>query len=56
MQRAYEALTMPDDLDQTLVTYSAEPASEALLALRLLGSWRGDVHTRPVAVSGGFRP
>ena len=49
MQLSYEALRLPDDPDQTLVTYSAEPASEALLALRLLASWHADVHTRSVA-------
>ncbi|WP_433047799.1 helix-turn-helix domain-containing protein [Dactylosporangium sp. CS-033363] len=37
---AYEALRLPDDPEQLLVTYSAQPDSDAATALRLLGSWQ----------------
>ncbi|GAA3453683.1 helix-turn-helix domain-containing protein [Dactylosporangium matsuzakiense] len=39
IELAYEALRLPDDPDQILVTYSAAPDSEAATALRLLASW-----------------
>jgi hypothetical protein len=35
----YEALLMPGDPDQMLVTYSAEPGTKSESALRLLASW-----------------
>jgi transcriptional regulator with XRE-family HTH domain len=37
---AYEALRLPDDPDQTLVTYSARPRSASEANLRLLASWQ----------------
>ncbi len=36
---AYEALQLPDDPEQVLVTYSAPPDSAAAASLRLLASW-----------------
>ncbi|QNE20587.1 helix-turn-helix transcriptional regulator [Kribbella qitaiheensis] len=35
----YESLVMPGDLDQTLITYSAEAGTQSESALRLLASW-----------------
>lgn len=43
---AYEALRIPDDPDQLLITYSAPPDSEAAHSLRLLASWHAD-HGQP---------
>jgi len=42
MDLSYEALQLPDDPDQTLLTYSAPPGSDAATALRLLASWHHD--------------
>lgn len=36
---SYEALPIPDDPDQTLFVYSAEPGTPSAEALALLGSW-----------------
>jgi hypothetical protein len=36
---AYEAMLLPADPDQQLVTYAAEPGSASAEALRLLASW-----------------
>lgn len=38
----YESFRMPDDTDQVLVTYHAEPGSPSAEALRLLASWGTD--------------
>ncbi|MER6669763.1 helix-turn-helix transcriptional regulator [Amycolatopsis japonica] len=38
----YETLRLPDDPDQALVIYTAEPGSESDRALRLLASWVTD--------------
>jgi len=38
---SYEALMLPDNPDQTLFIYSAEPGSPSDQALRLLDSWAG---------------
>lgn len=43
MDLAYEALRLPDDPDQVLVTYSAVPDSDAAASLRLLASWTAAV-------------
>ncbi|WP_433379669.1 helix-turn-helix transcriptional regulator [Actinoplanes sp. CA-142083] len=40
MLLAQEALRAPDDPDQTLVTYTAEPGSPSAASLRLLASWQ----------------
>ncbi|MEU4243932.1 helix-turn-helix transcriptional regulator [Actinoplanes sp. NPDC026619] len=40
MVLAQEALRAPDDPDQTLVTYTAEPGSPSEASLRLLASWQ----------------
>ncbi|RKS10380.1 helix-turn-helix protein [Nocardiopsis sp. Huas11] len=39
---SFETLTLPDDADQHLVTYHAEPDSPSADGLRLLGSWGAD--------------
>jgi transcriptional regulator with XRE-family HTH domain len=46
----YETLRLPDDPDQGLVIYHAEPGSESERALRLLASWIAEAPTgeRPV--------
>jgi len=36
---AYEALPLPDDIDQVLFIYTAEPGSPSAQALQLLASW-----------------
>lgn len=46
---AYEALRLPDDPEQLLVTYSAPPGSDAATALRLLASWHADLNPRDAA-------
>jgi transcriptional regulator with XRE-family HTH domain len=43
MELAYEALRLPDDPEQMLVTYSAAADSDAMTSLRLLASLRVDV-------------
>ncbi|MFI1224981.1 MULTISPECIES: helix-turn-helix domain-containing protein [unclassified Streptomyces] len=46
---SYETLNLPDDEEQHLVTYHAEPGSESAQALRLLASWGADAgRTDPV--------
>ena len=42
LQLRYETLRLPDDPDQGLVVYSAEPGSETQRALGLLASWIAD--------------
>jgi transcriptional regulator with XRE-family HTH domain len=39
---SYETLRLPDDHDQSLVTYHAEPGSASAQGLRLLASWGAD--------------
>ncbi|MGC5533427.1 helix-turn-helix domain-containing protein [Streptomyces sp. SR-10] len=39
---SYETLNLPDDEEQHLVTYHAEPGSESARSLRLLASWGAD--------------
>ncbi|MFI6250614.1 helix-turn-helix domain-containing protein [Streptomyces sp. NPDC051016] len=46
----FESFRMPDDADQALVTYHAEPGSASADALRLLASWGTDA-TRVAATS-----
>ncbi|MFI5759939.1 helix-turn-helix transcriptional regulator [Streptomyces sp. NPDC051563] len=49
---AYESLSLPDDPDQTLIMYTAEPGSPAEAALRILAAKAPD----PRAVLTGARP
>ncbi|MFF8965714.1 helix-turn-helix domain-containing protein [Streptomyces globisporus] len=51
---SYETLNLPDDEEQHLVTYHAEPGSESAQALRLLASWGSDAAGADV-VSGARR-
>lgn len=39
---AQEALRAPDDPDQILVTYTAEPGSSSAASLRVLASWQAE--------------
>ncbi|MBM7052897.1 helix-turn-helix domain-containing protein [Streptomyces durocortorensis] len=48
---SYETLNLPDDEEQHLVTYHAEPGSDSAQALRLLASWGADA-TRADVISG----
>ncbi|MEV2249725.1 helix-turn-helix transcriptional regulator [Streptomyces sp. NPDC050147] len=49
---SYETLRLPDDHDQSLVTYHAQPDSASAQALRLLASWGADA-TRAGAAGAG---
>ncbi|MFD4595574.1 helix-turn-helix domain-containing protein [Streptomyces rubiginosohelvolus] len=51
---SYETLNLPDDEEQHLVTYHAEPGSESAQALRLLASWGSDAAGADV-ISGARR-
>ncbi|GFN09594.1 hypothetical protein Smic_81500 [Streptomyces microflavus] len=42
MALSYETLHLPDDEEQCLVVYHAEPDSESAQALHLLASWGAD--------------
>lgn len=60
MALSYETLHLPDDQEQYLVTYHAEPGSESAQALRLLASWgadagRADAHRAGRPVGGPDR-
>ncbi|GGY91352.1 helix-turn-helix domain-containing protein [Streptomyces poonensis] len=41
---SFETFRLPDDTEQSLVTYHAEPGSPSAEALRLLASWGTDAH------------
>ncbi|MDJ0465112.1 helix-turn-helix transcriptional regulator [Streptomyces sp. H27-C3] len=43
---SYETLRLPDDLEQSLVTFHAEPGSPSQESLRLLASWGTDAEVR----------
>ncbi|WP_433337377.1 helix-turn-helix domain-containing protein [Spirillospora sp. CA-294931] len=47
---SFESFKLPGDLDQSLITYHAEPGSPSAEGLRLLGSWGAD------AVRAGAEP
>ncbi|MWA13226.1 helix-turn-helix transcriptional regulator [Streptomyces sp. BA2] len=49
---SFETLRLPDDHDQSLVTYHAEPDSASADALRLLANWGADA-TRTGAAGAG---
>lgn len=51
---SYETLNLPDDEEQHLVTYHAEPGSESAQSLRLLASWGADAGRADV-ISGAVR-
>ncbi|MFD0426549.1 helix-turn-helix domain-containing protein [Streptomyces parvus] len=53
---SYETLNLPDDEDQQLVTYHAEPGSESVQALRLLASWGADAGRTDVISGAGRSP
>ncbi|MGQ4732114.1 helix-turn-helix domain-containing protein [Streptomyces sp. Ju416(a)] len=53
---SYETLNLPDDEDQQLVTYHAEPGSESAQALRLLASWGADAGRADVISGAGRSP
>jgi hypothetical protein len=44
---SFETLRLPDDHEQSLVTYHAEPGSPSAEALRLLASWGTDATRTP---------
>ncbi|WP_327121308.1 helix-turn-helix transcriptional regulator [Streptomyces sp. NBC_01341] len=50
---SFETFTLPDDAEQSMVTYHAEPGSESAEALRLLASWGADATRAGTAVPGG---
>lgn len=41
---SYETFKLPDDYDQSVITYHAEPGSPSAESLRLLASWGADAH------------
>ncbi|MEU5262786.1 helix-turn-helix transcriptional regulator [Amycolatopsis sp. NPDC021455] len=45
LRMAYETFPLPDDSDQMMVTYHAEPGSKSAEALQLLTSWGTDATT-----------
>jgi transcriptional regulator with XRE-family HTH domain len=52
----YEALTLPDDPEQTLFVYSVEPGSSSAQALALLSSWSLDVNPRDASSPAPAQP
>ncbi|MCA1218536.1 helix-turn-helix transcriptional regulator [Streptomyces sp. 8L] len=42
MELSYESLKLPDDAEQTLLLFHAEPGSKSAESLRLLASWGAD--------------
>ncbi|MFI8003033.1 helix-turn-helix transcriptional regulator [Streptomyces sp. NBC_00178] len=50
---SFETFMLPDDAEQSMVTYHAEPGSESAEALRLLASWGADATRAGTAVPGG---
>lgn len=53
---SYETLKLPDDEEQHLVTYHAEPGSESAQSLRLLASWGADAGLTDVIGDVGRGP
>ncbi len=49
---SYEALTLPDDPEQTLFIYSTEPGSPSRHALDLLANWTLEAQSRRDGVTG----
>ncbi|MFF4248559.1 helix-turn-helix domain-containing protein [Streptomyces sp. NPDC001822] len=50
---SFETFMLPDDAEQSMVTYHAEPESDSAEALRLLASWGADATRAGTAVPGG---
>ncbi|MER6649094.1 helix-turn-helix domain-containing protein [Streptomyces sp. NPDC000971] len=48
----FETFTLPDDAEQSVVTYHAEPGSASAEALRLLASWGTDATRAGTSASG----
>lgn len=44
---SYETLKLPDDAEQSLIVYHAEPRSPSAEALQLLASWGADASRQP---------
>lgn len=53
---SYETLNLPDDEEQHLVTYHAEPGSASAEGLRLLASWGADAGRRDLFDDAGQGP
>nr|WP_098008868.1 helix-turn-helix transcriptional regulator [Streptomyces sp. sk226] len=53
---SYETLNLPDDEEQHLVTYHAEPGSASAEGLRLLASWGADAGRRDLFDDAGRGP
>ncbi|NDZ59710.1 helix-turn-helix transcriptional regulator [Streptomyces anulatus] len=53
---SYETLKLPDDEEQHLVTYHAEPGSDSAQSLRLLASWGADAGLTDVIGDAGRGP
>ncbi|MBF9066808.1 helix-turn-helix domain-containing protein [Streptacidiphilus fuscans] len=55
---AFEAMVLPADPDQQLITYAAEPGSASAESLRLLASWAAEPNPGqgPGAMTEGTRP
>ncbi|MFD4336584.1 helix-turn-helix domain-containing protein [Streptomyces anulatus] len=53
---SYETLNLPDDEEQHLVTYHAEPGSDSAQSLRLLASWGADAGKADVIGDAGRGP
>ncbi|MFF8444240.1 helix-turn-helix domain-containing protein [Streptomyces californicus] len=53
---SYETLYLPDDEEQHLVTYHAEPGSASAEGLRLLASWGADAGRRDLFDDAGRGP
>ncbi|QSS89009.1 helix-turn-helix domain-containing protein [Streptomyces sp. M54] len=53
---SYETLNLPDDEEQHLVTYHAEPGSASAEGLRLLASWGADASRRDLFDDAGRGP
>ncbi|MEU1215552.1 helix-turn-helix transcriptional regulator [Streptomyces sp. NPDC005791] len=49
---SYETFALPDDAEQSVVAYHAEPGSASAEALRLLASWGTDATRAGTSVSG----
>jgi hypothetical protein len=53
---SYESMNLPDDEEQYLVVYHAEPGSPSAEALRLLASWGTDAVRAGLGENLGIHP